>query len=107
MVASYPINPENSTPSNSFGNQASDELGQITIWINSADFGEVAVSIDGENTGTITRFFNETPTCGQLGTLSIVRPPGTYRFKAQSASAVWEGDVAFTTNSCLMLEIGN
>ncbi len=104
---SKPISTEDTGPSAEvFGNRASDDQGQISIWINSPDFGEVTVLIDDEEFGTLTHYFDETPSCGQPGTLSVLKPPGTYPFKAQSAAAIWEGDAVFTANSCLILEIG-
>lgn len=77
--------------------------GRITIWTNCGTDGEIKVYLDGVYIGKLTQYFtNETPDCGESGTLSANKPAGTYKIEAKGNEYSWSGTITITKDRCLI-----
>lgn len=73
-------------------------IGKISFWTNWKRPRSMKVYLDGNYIGTFESYFeNVTPICGQKGTITVSRPPGTYSFHAESegsfSTRTWEGTI--------------
>ena len=83
------------------------QTGTQSFWVKSdLGVGAISVSIDSKSEGTITHFHANGLTCGQ-GDVNITRTPGTYAYKATSATgtASWEGSFTVVAGKCASLEL--
>jgi len=84
---------------------------KIYFWTNWKRSGYIKVYLDGDYIGTIDGYFDGAmPVCGQDGTVTVSRPPGTYNFYATSEKTFttikWEGTITVkagkTYDKCLV-----
>ena len=79
--------------------------GKIMFWSN-FDGPPIDVYIDGTIYGTITSFFNETPSCETVGCVTVSLPSGSYEFYAVEQSngtnqpRDWEDFFSIKANFC-------
>jgi len=89
------------------GNWADGDKGQLTFWLNSPDYGAVTVYINDALQGELKSYQTSDPDCGGTGTVSVLKPAGTYRFKALGAKGVkWESTVTIVNNQCKLIRLG-
>lgn len=89
-------NLNSSTSPYGFGN------GRITIWTNCDTDGDIKVYLDGSYIGKLTLcFLGEPPNCGDIGTLSVNKPAGTYKIEAKGNKNIWSGTITITEDRCL------
>ncbi len=91
----------NYNPSNSYHPYGYNK-GEITVWTDCSDDGQISVYIDNVYKGSITSYFhsNSPPNCGDPGTLEIIMTAGTYEIKAVGNKKAWEGYVTVTSDGC-------
>lgn len=79
--------------------------GDLTIYTNEGDEGNITVQVDGSTVGTLSANFpSGSPTCGSSSSGAITRSlsPGTHRVTASSqGSSTWDGNVTVTSCGCL------
>jgi serine/threonine-protein kinase len=85
--------------------------GHFVFWFD-ADYngkwvGNVNIYIDDEYVGTVNNWFNENPGCWTDGCVTISRPPGAYRFTANSDDGTsWNTEyITITENDCNNLRL--
>jgi len=77
--------------------------GNITIWTDCGNDGEIKIYLDGVYIGKLTQYFREgTPDCGASGTLSVNTPAGTYLIEGRGNEYVWSGTITITKDRCLI-----
>ncbi len=82
-----------------------ETTGKISFWTNIKRSGNMNVYLDGNYIGTLSSYFDEgTPACGQHGTITVSRAPGTYNFYAVSegsfSTKTWKGTITVTAGGC-------
>ncbi len=81
------------------------EEGSYMFWSN-FDGPPIDIFIEGSRAGTISTFYNETPSCGATGCVTVDLEPGTYEFLAveQAGAGIgpreWEGTFTIRPNAC-------
>jgi hypothetical protein len=80
--------------------------GKISVWTD-RDGGYISVYVEDVYVGQITSYFTTAPDCSHTQILSIVRPAGTYKITAKSASQKWEGYVNIDADECLLQKLAN
>ena len=80
--------------------------GSLTIWTDCDNDGEIKINLDNIYIGTLTNYFSKgTPTCGENGTLSIIKPAGSYKLTAKSYQNIWSGTISITEEQCLIQKL--
>jgi hypothetical protein len=81
--------------------------GKVSFYSSNKRSGNIGIFIDDSFEGTIKYYFAKKaiPDCGQDGTLTIQKKPGTYTFKAVSSSGEWTGKIVIKENSCNSFEL--
>lgn len=81
-------------------------MGKISFWSN-VKRGTMKVYLDGNYIGTFKSYFeNGSPVCGQIGTITVSRPPGSYNYYAVSegsfTTSTWKGSVTVSAGGCTL-----
>jgi len=77
--------------------------GRITFWTNCSIDGDIKVYLEGAYIGKLTQYFTDnTPGCGDSGTLSVDKPAGTYKLEAKGNKYFWSGIITITEDRCLI-----
>ena len=79
--------------------------GRLTIWTDCGYDGVIKVLLDGEYIGSLTKYFNSPPACGENGTLSVNKPAGKYKIEAYGNEKVWSGTITITRDRCLIQKL--
>lgn len=77
--------------------------GRISFWTNYPY--NIDISVDGVPVGTTTSYFTGQPTCGQTGTITVARNPGTHTVSARSGTVTWNGTLTVTAGGCLLYQL--
>lgn len=96
LIGACNENPVESTPTS----------GRVAFWSDVSNQGDIAIKLDGHLVGSLTSSLSSVPSCGQSGTLTISKPPGTYEFSAESGSGgTWAGVVTVESDACLTMRL--
>ena len=96
------------TSGNIRGRWCDTEKGQLTFWLTSPNYGAVTIYINDVKQGQLTSYHRGAPDCGDDGTVSVLKPGGTYRFKAVSSKGTkWESSIQIVNDQCQMIRLGN
>jgi len=103
ILMGFPITLLESCDTGMGGDPVTD--GQKMFW---SDFDGVNIDvyIDNSLAGTINQFFNNTPSCGSDGCVTVTRSPGTYHFHAEeqngpgSTGKSWDSDITINAGTC-------
>jgi len=82
--------------------------GQLTFWAKSSCTagGNISVKLSNNQTGAITAFTPNEPTCGAAGTAAFTLPAGVYNWKANCGTQdSTSGIVTVQANQCVKLEV--
>ena len=82
--------------------------GQLTFWAKASCTagGNITVKLNNNQTGAITTFTANEPTCGATGTASFTLPAGLYNWTAKcGTSDSTSGVVTVQANQCVKLEV--
>jgi hypothetical protein len=65
------------------------------------------LTLAGQYIGTLSNYFGTgTPACGQTGTVTAEKTPGTYSYSGRDSSGrSWSGSVAITSGQCSRIEL--
>jgi hypothetical protein len=82
-----------------------ETMGKISFWTNLKRSGNMKVYLDGNYIGSFTSYFDTgTPACGQQGTITVSRSPGTYNYYAVSegtfGNKTWRGTITVMAGNC-------
>lgn len=93
-------------------NSNSVSMGKISFWTNWKKSGNMKVYLDENYIGTFSSYFDSgNPVCGQQGTLTVSRSPGTYNYYAVSegsfSTKTWKGTVSVTAGGCSLQGLVN
>lgn len=78
--------------------------GRLSIWTDYAS--AINVQVNGAATGSLTQYFaTSTPTCGQVGTLTVTLPVGTHAVSGVSGSTTWNTSGSVTSGGCTLLKL--
>lgn len=77
--------------------------GQITFYTNSADCGDISLTLNNENIGPLSVIYTggTTPDCGAENTLTIGVDVGVYNYYAEdSCNNIWSGTIHINMGDC-------
>jgi hypothetical protein len=76
--------------------------GKVNFYTTHKRSGKIEIYLDGEFEGTLEQYFDvkSNPSCGQNGTLTIERKPGSYNYTAIGSSGKWSGVIEIKANAC-------
>lgn len=79
--------------------------GKVYFFTTHKKSGEIKIYINDEYKGTIKNYFDKksTPNCGDIGTLTFDKKPGTYKFEAISPSGNWSGEFSIESEDCTQI----
>jgi hypothetical protein len=86
-------------------NSNKNAIGKISFYTNWKNSSKMKVYLEGSYIGTFNSYFpDEQPNCGQDGTITVSREPGTYNFSARGegtfSSYTWKGSITITAGAC-------
>jgi hypothetical protein len=77
--------------------------GKVSFWKDFTGTSEMHIYLDDKYIGTFTSYFdNVVPLCGQDGTITVSRNPGTYNFKVVNDKSTWIGTVTVNKGECVL-----
>jgi hypothetical protein len=62
---------------------------RISFWLDGNVSGNVTVTLDGANVGTLAGYFSSQPNCGQAGTLTLNTTAGPHTVSATGGGVTW------------------
>lgn len=99
-------NPTSTTGSGG-GSTTTTAQGRATFWTSqTTGWSKIDVYIGGAFAGSISGYYNATPSCGSSGNVTITRNPGTYAYTAKSDDGdTWAGNVTISANGCITIRL--
>lgn len=84
------------------GGGPDDDPGHILFWTDESVPGNISVTLDGSNIGTITSHLTSTPSgCSASGAVSVEKDAGTYDYSASGPNGLtWSGTVTSVSGQC-------
>jgi len=82
--------------------------GKVSFWTKQNDSGKINVYVAGNFVGSLDQWFTtgSPSTCGESGTVTVEKVPGTYSMSAESTSGhKWSGNITIEKNRCLLFEL--
>lgn len=81
--------------------------GKINFWSSLKRGSEIEIYFEDEYIGKLTQYFADgSPTCGQIGTVTLSYKPGTYNYVAKSERSIWKGTLTISAEECRQIELG-
>jgi hypothetical protein len=81
--------------------------GQLSIWTNCNDCSDIAIYVNDNYSGTISKYFHNQPDCNTQGIFSIIRPFGKIKLTAISARTgkKWEAYLNVIEDKCTVQQL--
>lgn len=77
------------------------DMGKIVFYTSCNNDGEIMIYIDGGYIGTLNKSFSAaSPDCNSAGTISAIKPAGTYKYIAKGTNLKWQGEFTISVNQC-------
>ena len=84
----------------------SSSTGRVIFWTDATAVIPVTVNVEGQATGSITKAFPASETCGTAGGATLTLAAGTHSYTAAGAGGVtWRGNVSVVAGQCLRFQL--
>lgn len=83
------------------------EPGFICFWSDWEKFESIKIFVDNVELGILSNQFKDQPDCFQNGTVSLIKSPGIYTFKAMGRGTIdWTGQIEVKSGMCVKYRLG-